>query len=385
MPAAFVVLGLSFTTASQANEYALEYSVKGRYQHTDNINLQPDFPIDLSGAEMILPATLTASSERLQASLLGSLSSSKYNESGYDSTDSNLQASADYRLERGTISGRAGYQRDSTQNTEFLDTGVVGFQSSRVEYATVGSSGTYNLTELNSLTAGANYRKSEYESPRFVNNENTSGYIGWIHQWTEDTNLQLQGTVSRFENEARIQVVSDSYGVQGGFTSNLTERLNVSALGGWTTTKTSYSASGLASLPDDDNTGGWVFNGSTNYQMNRSKLSANLVRSSVASGNGYLQVSTILNIEYLYDVSEKSRLTLGLTSGRNGALDSRIKNNRDFSRANVALSYQFSRSWSLVGTYVYSYQDRESQTESADSNTLYATLIFQPLRTIWSR
>ena len=38
-----------------------------------------------------------------------------------------------------------------------------------------------------------------------------------------------------------------------------------------------------------------------------------------------------------------------------------------------------------AGTYTYSYQKRERESGTADSNAVYLSLIFQPEKSVWSR
>jgi len=69
---------VSATLSSQASEYSLGYSVEGGAEYNDNITLSPEDEIDVSGGSISLPATLTRSSERLESSLMGELTSSRY-------------------------------------------------------------------------------------------------------------------------------------------------------------------------------------------------------------------------------------------------------------------------------------------------------------------
>jgi len=220
LAAALLILS---TTNIRASEYAFEYNVEGGYEYNDNIGLRAEDEVDVSGGVITLPATLTVRDERLESSLMGALTSAKYDDSDFDSDDQDLQGKTEYQLERGQVSGYAGYKRDSTRTSEFLDTGIVGFRATRVETAAAGASADYLVTEKNGFVIGADYSNLDYDSPLLRDYDYVSGYLGWQHQWTENTRLRLQGIADRYENDADVKVTSDSLGAQAGFESQFSE------------------------------------------------------------------------------------------------------------------------------------------------------------------
>ena len=385
---------VSATLSSQASEYSLGYSVEGGAEYNDNITLSPEDEIDVSGGSISLPATLTRRSERLESSLMGELTSSRYSESGYDSDDQNLQGDTRYQLERGELTGNAGYKRDSTRNTEFLDTGVVGLDATRVEEATFGVAGDYMFTEKNGIVAGADYADLSYDSPLYDNYDYIAGNAGWQHQWTERTLLRLQGIASRYENDADLQQTSDTIGAQVGFNSQLSEQFRVFLLAGWVNVDTDYSTNSPIVLPEDESSDVFQMNGSLNYRQERYELSAGVRSGTRPSGNGNLGETNQLDLNYRYFVSERSRFDLGLVGGRNSSLNEEVNNDRDYARVKLRLDYRIAQSWYVACGYVFSYQDRETENRfadadeidgSADSNQFNISLIFEPEKSVWSR
>jgi hypothetical protein len=381
----FTALALPLAGTSQAYEYSLDYSVKGRYEYNDNVGLRADEELDVSGGKMSLPATLTMRSERLKASLMGELASSKYDDSGYDSNDQNLQGNATYQLERGTVTGHVGFKRDSTRDSAFLDTGIVGLEATRVEKGTLGGSGDYMFTEKNGIIGGVDYSDVSYASDRYQPYEYLSGYGGWTHQWTERTRLRLQAYASRYENDAALKVESDTIGAQAGFDSELSERLSVSVLAGWADVDTDYSTNLLVQLPNDSSDSTFTGEGNLTYREERYELTTKINSGTRPSGDGYLLQTTQLDLGYRYHVTEQSRFDFTLVGGNSSSLDSRINNDRDYARANLRMDYRFAPSWYVAGTYTYSYQDRQRALGDADSNAVYASLVFNPQKKTWSR
>src|SRR5690606_7342214 len=69
-------------TTGGAYEYSAGYRVEGGFAYNDNEGMDTDDKDETSAANLNLPVTLTARSERMSANLLAEASTSKYNNSG---------------------------------------------------------------------------------------------------------------------------------------------------------------------------------------------------------------------------------------------------------------------------------------------------------------
>lgn len=368
-----------------ATQYSLEYEVDTRYNFNDNVGLRPDNEVDVNGVELALPAALSISEERYNAYARGEISSSKYDDSGYNSDDQELELGGEYKFERGGIKASAGIDRDSTTDTAFLDNGVVGATADRVERYTAGVNGLYYLSQSNALIGGVNYTQNDYDTPTLVDNESRGGYLGMSHQYTENTVVQLQAYVSRFENDARIGVESDSVGLQAGFSTNFTENLSVSALGGYSEVETEYFAVAGLPVPDDDDTSGWILNSALDYTGDRSSVRASFSRRETASADGYLIVNNQLEVEYDYQLTERVKVLLEVIAGNSGALNEDIDNDRDYASGKIRGTYQLTENWFLSAGYTHRYQDRERASGDASANIADVSIIFKPNPLSWSR
>ena len=370
----------------QADEYSLKYGVTADYEYNDNVALTPDNKIDISGGQLGIPVAFATRSERLNTAVDAEATFSRYNESGYNSDDQNLQGKLDYVLERGELAANAGFKRDSTRTTEFDDTGVVGLDASRVETATAGGSGSYLFTEKNGVTGGLDYRQVDYQSNAFDDYSFVTGYGGWINQWNERTRLRLQAYASRYDNDdGDIDVKSETLGFQTGFDSHLSERFSTAFLVGWATTDTDFKSDTVIP-PGDDSSDSLLLQASVSYREERYQLDAKIKSEPSPTGNGTLYARHTLNLAYRYRVTERSRFDLGLIGGQQSAVDNDIKNDRDWARVILRLDYRIAEDWYVAGRYQYSYQDRQQATGDAFSNAVYLSLIFQPENLLtWSR
>jgi hypothetical protein len=383
LPVTLTVLLLA-PAVVHANEYSFEYEVEAGYEYNDNINLQPEEEIDTSGGRLNTPATLAVRSEQFEASLAGAVVWSRYNEDAYDSDDQTLEGRAKYLFENSELEGYASYDRGSTLDSEFLDTGVVGEEASRVETTGFGSSGIHWLTEENGFIGDISYAEVDYESDIYQDNNYTLGRIGWVGQRNERVLLRLQAYANYYESTGEIEVETDSLGAEFGFDYDISEQLQTTLLAGWVWAETDYSFS-QSENPEGSDSDALLLAGSLMYTQERYELEANIESRPTPSGDGYLLFTQQLDLGYRYHITERTRFELGLIMGHSEAEDDRIMNDRDYARARLSVGYSFSRSWYGAASYEYSYQDREEASGDAVSNAVYLGVMFKPEKSIWSR
>ena len=379
---AYILLAFLASAGGQANEYSVDYQIKGGASYNDNESLTAEDEKATSGIRIALPISFSMRSERASASFVSELQSFKFDDSGYNSNDQNFQGNAAYQMERGSVSGNAGYLRGSTRGTEFLDTGRIGGVATRVERVSAGGGGGYILTDKSRAAVNLSYGQTDYASPRYIGGEVIGGVFAGYHQWTERTSLSLRGNVSRYQNNADRQTTSDIIGSQAGFESILSENLDVALTGGIAYVATSFDTNSATSRPDSDTTA-YVVNGAVNYRQERYSLSATLARNIRPTGNGDLNIFDQVNMTYRYQLSDLSGFNASLLGGNTEALEGAIDNDRRFAQIGLGISYKLAASWSVSGDYTYRYQDNGSG--SAQSNAVEIRLTFNPKEYIWSR
>ena len=121
----------------------------------------------------IIPALrLNHATELFNFYALASLDSYLYwDNNDLNTTNQNYVVNGKYRLtERWTISGDAGYLKDTTLNSQLEETGIVGIRQKRERID--ASAGTeYAVSEISSLGFDYDYRKINYEREFSVDNE----------------------------------------------------------------------------------------------------------------------------------------------------------------------------------------------------------------------
>lgn len=374
---------LGFQTAAYAAEYSLEYGIEGGYETIENVALRPDSELDISGAQLTLPVTFTSKSERRDTQLTGKLRTSHYDEEAWDSDDYDLRGQTSYLLEKGDVGGYLGYKRDSTRTGEFLDTGIIGFEATRRETVTGGLSANNLVTERNGFTGSLKYRSVDFETPLLRDFESTWGEFGWLHRWSERTEVRAQLYGSVFENDDELSAFeseTEMIGAQFGLESTLSENLSFDLVAGWVTLESDYSNE-LDSFESDEP----LLKGSLSYQSERQRFVASISSEPSASGIGVAVTGEYVGLEYGYRFSERSNVRLAVNAGSRTPIDDRFDIDRDFASFDFTFDYRLFQAWYLSANYGYYWQDQARAIDSADSTRIGLSVIFRPEKRVWSR
>lgn len=366
-------------TSSIGLLHAAETSVTGEaaanYKFDDNINVAPSNEISLAGlivdgsirgqyatARLKTSATLALSFERYQHAAIDSdnVNLADPDASAFNSDNQDLSANISYSWEHHTLGLSGLYSRDSTLNTQFLDTGGGGPReiagTSRRTLATLTPTWLWKLTERQTLNTSITGQQVEYESDRYINYDFVSANTTWMYLMTERFSLQLQPVFSRYENEAIISVKSNTYGLQAGFLWALAEKWSLNVLAGSTQVHSVYG-SGL--IPDQDNTS-FIGNGTLKFDEERWGLTANLFSQVSPNGNGNLRRNYGGRLSYKWKPLERMEVNMDTRVGQDQSSDDRFKNKRNYGEVGGRIAYQFAKEWWLSVRYRY----REQQYEN---------------------
>ncbi|MEM1189480.1 MAG: hypothetical protein AAGI72_13195 [Pseudomonadota bacterium] len=382
--ASIVTLQLvAFSDRAQANENQLSYEVEAGYEFNDNVRLQTEEnEIDISGFKVSVPVNFESTTERFTGEINARAEVSRFDESDYDSDDQRIEGRTSYKFERGEGSLYALINRDTTRDSEFLDTGLVGLSASRREAIEGGGSGDIQLTETSGLLAEFHLEDVSYEAERFSDFEYGIADLGWSLQYNSKLRYQVQLHGSRFESKELLGTVSDGLGFKVGFQSDFTERSSLKILAGWLDVDSDYDEGNDQGLTDDS-AGTHLVDAQYRYKAERSDFTATWISAPLPSGNGFLRVTDQLNLRYRYSLSEFSRVSFNIIAGRRGIIEERVEADRDYVRFGIRLERRLSESWVLSGRYIYSQQDRERVSGTASANEVQLSLVFRPAPSVW--
>ncbi|MEL7043658.1 MAG: hypothetical protein AAGL66_01370, partial [Pseudomonadota bacterium] len=307
---------------------------------------------------------------------------SRFDQSEYDSDDQRLEGRARYKLERGNIQGYGLINRDTTRDSEFLDTGIVGLSASRREAFETGGEWDYLFTERHGLLAKIDYTDVSFEAERLQDFEFAEADLGWIFQASDRFRWELAAHANRIETDEFFNNLSEGVGFKAGLRAETSERSRLKLLAGWISVDTEYDPEFNPNL-SDTTTETYLIDANYRYEGERYDLTAAWISAPLPSGNGGFQTTDQLTLRYRYKLAERSRLIFDLVGGRRAILDERINNDRDYARAGVRVEFGLSESLVLSGRYIYSRQDRENTPGTATSNEVRLSLVYRPRASVW--
>ncbi|MEM6483725.1 MAG: hypothetical protein AAF662_01890 [Pseudomonadota bacterium] len=377
------LLFVSFTAT--CDEFLIEYSIEASQSYDDNINLSPN-SLSASGTIIALPLKFIRRSERTSYELEAEASAHRYDLDAFNSDNQYLAGEVSHALGQGDASLTASFTRDTTRDSEFLDTGVVGPSASRREKANVLGLGSWMLNEKHGVIARLEYSDVAYESLRLNDYEYATSYVGWRFQATEQIQWSLQAGATRFVNDSPVQSLeSQGLSTQGGFKASLNERLTLSVQGGWINFDNELESLTSTASSDSDSASSYLLDSSLNYRAERAQWKVALTRRPTPSGFGVLLNTSRLDANYSYRASQRLTLELKAKAGMQESQDPSIGRDRDFINGSARMAYKFDPHWSLAASYVYRWQDSEVFSGQADSNAAFISLQYEPLAKTWSR
>jgi hypothetical protein len=391
------------------------------YKYDDNINLAPINDISLEG--WILDAFIRGqySTGRFIANGDLKLDFERYTNSSIDTDDprltdpdpkdfnsdnQDLRGDIAYLWERSKLSLAARYDRDSTLNTQFLDTGldnVLAIEgATRRTDITVTPGWLWQLTPRQTIDANVSWQQADFESERYSDYEYVSANVNWSYSLTERMFLQLQPYYSWYENDpsrereeqGATRVKSDTYGVQAGFRWAMTEKWQFDLLAGGAQVDTQYGDGGIIVLDpetgqpvlvevEDQDSRSFVGDTTLAYTEEKYGFRGNLSSSFRPSGNGTLRQQVQGRLVFFWKPIERMRIDFDGIVGRDSTTDDRLEDinrdrDRDYRQVGVRLGYQFAQEWWISARYRYREQEIDSNPNGAGTgNSVFATLSYR--------
>lgn len=260
-----------------------------------------------------------------------------------DRNDPSVKAEWTRLLENGEFALSAGYDRSSTQVSEFQDSGVVTTDGSR-NAATVGGKLLYKLGPEDSFSADVLYKDTRYQggnSTDYVNSSLGFQYSSFLLARTQAFARLFAGT---YVPDSSAASESLNYGASFGVTQEVFEDSFLTAQAGpsW------IAIDGL------ERTQGWQGGVKLNYLLSRGDVGFELNRNVSPSSAGGFSESDLLRINASYQISEQTSAKLDL-SWR----ERRADTNTVTKQARFSLDQKLF--WDLSATAYWTYRQSERE------------------------
>jgi hypothetical protein len=294
--------------------------------------------------------------------------------SGEDALDSNdwgVNALYRHRGERLTLEVTGGLADDSTLVTELGETGFVeGNTRRRSTQASVSLTQFLSARHMLQYQIGAD--EVEYDRSAgtgLLGYRYPSASLRYVMSATPRLETTFAINAARLDApESRLQ--SDTRGAQLGFRYHISERFDLEARTGHSTT----TARGRSDAKQS-------FFSSLSWHDERSRFELSLSRDIEPSGRGVLVNADDLRLAFSRNLSERLELDASVRASRREDLQFDLRRNEyRYGAASLGLSWKLDDSWTLGFAGVYAHQDYELAQEGADGHRYGFNLSWRPLQ-----
>ena len=403
-----------------ATEYSVDSNLKVNADHNDNVRLTPKNHISLQGREVRPEIDAKVAGETWQGEIDTTLSFNNFNRSEYDSDDQYVDLKLNKNTERSQFGLQSNLTRDSTRTSEIDTSGIVGARATRRVSYSGGPYWAYQVTERSRVSLDAEIERVDYADNTNTDYKNSSLSADWITQINEVASLEANIYASKYDNEGISlgfgiirKTESKNFGVRVGGIYQPMENLKVTALLGSKETRENYrfddplngcqlvdnliafdpnlSKTLTSCAVTDFRDRGFTGNINVDWNLERSSLEAGYGVIYQPSGQGYTYESKTTSASWKYQVSKTSHARLDILYGQNRAVGASLSNsgqnrlNRDYANFTSRYGFRLTGYWWIEAAYIYRWQDRDVDSESAESNTIKLGIRYAPTMKIWSR
>ncbi len=313
------------------------------------------------------------------------------NESSLDSDDQRITLGGLYRTERSVFGLEGGLFRDTTRTSDFEDTGERLRDNKRREAYRIGPTWTHQLTPRNTLNAFVSYENVHQGTKDLDDNWRVNGGFGWAHQWSARTQVEARASGLHFKTGGEGNRTTDSANFQLGGSHAVSELWQVSFFAGpsltWTdeTNRTGPQAA-RRRTSDNDFSVSYALNASILYRAaDRTTLIADLSRAIVpGSSSGTVRETNEAGLFLTHQVLEKVAFDLGARYGVQRNVEGG-SNRRDFASISPGLRWRVAEKLTLRCSYRFRWQRFDDSGDTAEGNSVFATLSYELPRLSTSR
>ncbi len=390
-----------------AAETSIESTVGLQFEFDDNIRVTPKNRIELSGWVPRAGVTGTWATRRFRAESTLNLSSEIYDHTSttylapglaepeaedFNSDNQDLSANLAYDWERHTLSLFGQYRRDSTLNTQFLDTGLGGLGeiegASRVEDLAFRPEWDWQITQRQELVTTLQWLDKDYDSEFYSDYQYSSANIAWSYLLNERLHIQVVPRYSFYESRTRNSVESTTYGLEAGALWAYTEKLYLNVLLG--ATEVSTEVDGGYYTFDFENfqivfveyekqtSNGFTGNITVDYEEESYNLKFDVFSRYSPSADGGLREDTQARITWKWNPMQRMRINIDTRYGWSKDANSLTDREREYGEVGFRVGYQFARNWWASLRYRFRTQEYKAQDAGAgESNRVVASVSYQ--------
>jgi hypothetical protein len=375
---------------AQAQDWQFSPEIAAGVELDDNaqLSVRTDNIVDLRGLLLEASADVRYESETTDFSFTPLILDRSYSDDPeFDSTeiDGRLRYKFESLKSRWILVGR--YNSDTVRNAERAgtdldvtdpddipddDTAITAIRGDR-ERLTLRPSWTYKWSNLDSVRFSVNYRDVSYEDVLLflVDYTDTTFSADYRRELSRRTSIYVDGSLRSYETDDRA-VKFDTTGLFVGLDTQITEKLLFRARAGAEDIELKNSNLG-ATRPVGEIT--FI------RLLETTRLLAQYRRTINSSGVGVLTERDALNLNLTRQHSERFESGIGVRAYTESPLDLTGRGDtfgRDYLQLAARFTWNITRNFAFETAYRYTVLRREILGETANSNQIFAYLIYRP-------
>lgn len=388
---------LVFPAIGFAAQNKLDWSVRGEYEHNNNISLASENP-QSTAATHLKPVLDYRYDDGVNAIQGGStLTFNQFNDDRYNSDDQLFKLGYTHTGEVSTQSIQLNSNRNSTRTSELDDTGFVGQQATRRVRNMANLSWQQLLSETDSLALTGFYQKTNYQSNSLADHSQEGLSISWRHLYSPRLSSSWQLYYQEFDSKlfqpvygiaAHISTTSRTKGGRVSVDYQLSEIWKFSANAGISSIDTNQDY--RSEYFDISNAGS---NTSNIYSITLSRLGeSNTLKFSASqdtetSGSGTLRVVQKLDGSLSQSFNQRCKLTSSAYYAKHKSLNDKLvsfsNEDRDYYTVKFDLAYQIQQFWWLSLVARYQNQQFVNTDNYAEAVIGGIAITYRPNATLW--
>jgi len=384
---ATAIAALTLGSTAQAANWEFDPRLQLSYEYNDNYRL--DFPgneIDVSGAmlDVIFPVRLVDPVKR--AEIAPRVRATLFpDERDEDSTDYFLNGLYEQRTQRQLFGIEGAFSHEDVVRSELPSSEIdgnlgdpVGGDAGRVlrrnerDLIRVEPYWHYDVSQRHRAEAGAHYIDANFKENFAGEQEDFSDYgvyAGWGFLVSPRSSITLRGRAARYETGFN----ADGYGAEVEWRSDYSQIAHMYVrLGGQ---QTSLSR---GSVPSETNV---IAGAGGRWTWPTTNLFVDLTRNVSPTSAGAVVERSQIRLRLLRKLTPRFALLAGARATRDEAVSrNSTYPDRDYLSGDFGFDWRISRTWSVVGSYDYIWQEYSDEPSDTSSNAISLGIVYEPGR-----
>ena len=384
-----------------AAEWKIAPLISSRVGYNDNLRLNTSDKI--STAEITFSPSARFSVDTPTSGISGNLALDfRRYEADSDLNDDNasLEIASFHNTERSRAGLALDFIQDTTLDSQLEETGIV-FERIRRQRANISPSWSYSISERTRFTTTYKYSDVVYK------NADNTGFVDFTQNSLQASLTRIVNersiaslTLSRFMTDNENDIQSINTNLQTGASYRFSETLSTSLFIGIRRTEVEYSqnseipirsgntiiGSFLVASNISNSDWGTTYNASINKSFSQGEMSLSASRSISNDINGQpIEVTRIQTVSsYRFTAILTASLNLELYNGEtNNSIGNNL--NRDYYVIEPKFRWSPKKFWSFSGSYRYTKQTLDANSDDITQNAAYLTLTYRWPRIAVSR